>query len=149
MSRNLVTWDPFRDMTSMRDEMERLFDNMLGRYPRERAESFWAPSVDVEETSDAVTVRAEIPGMAKDDIKVTVSDDMVLISGERRHETEHKDKTFHRIERVYGKFQRTIGLPADVEGDKAKASYKAGVLELVLPKSAKAKAHEVQIKAED
>ncbi len=149
MARNLVTWDPFREMTSMRDEMERLFDNMLGRYPRERADAFWVPSVDVEESNEAVTVRAEIPGMKKDDIKVTVSDDLVTISGERKHEVEQKDKTFHRIERVYGKFQRTIGLPADVEGDKAKASYKAGVLELVLPKSAKARAHEVQIKAEE
>lgn len=149
MARNMISWDPFREMTTMRDQMERLFDNMLVRYPRERAEAFWAPSVDVEETNEAVTVRAEIPGMNKEDIKVTVSDDVVLLSGERRHESDQKDKTYHRIERVYGKFQRTIGLPADVEGDKARASYKAGVLELVLPKSARAKAHEVQIKAED
>jgi HSP20 family protein len=149
MARNLVTWDPFREMTSIREDMERLFDTMTGRYPRERSEGFWAPSVDVEENNDAITIRAEVPGMNKEDIKVTVTDDTVTLSGERRHETELKDKTFHRIERIYGKFQRTIGLPAAVEGDKAKASYKAGVLELVLPKSAKAKAHEIQVQSED
>jgi len=149
MARNLVTWDPLREMTSIREEMERLFDTMTGRYPRERAEAFWAPSVDVEETSDAITIRAEVPGMQKEDIKVVVTDDTVMLSGERRHETEQKDKTFHRIERIYGKFQRTIGLPTSVEADKAKAGYKAGILELVLPKSAKAKAHEVQIESEE
>ena len=149
MARNLVTWDPFREMSTMREDMERLFDTMVGRYPRERTEGFWAPSVDVEESNDAITIRAEVPGMKKEEIKLTVTDDTVTISGERRHEEEQKEKTFHRIERIYGKFQRTIALPADVEGDKARASYKAGVLELVLPKSAKAKAHEIQIKTEE
>jgi HSP20 family protein len=149
MARNLVTWDPFRELTSMREDMERLFDSMAGRYPREHVEALWAPSVDVEESAEAITIRAEVPGMNKEDIKLTVSDNMVTISGERRHQLEQKEKTFHRVERLYGKFQRTIGLPADVDADKAKANYKAGVLELVLPKSARAKAHEIQIKAEE
>jgi HSP20 family protein len=149
VARNIVTWDPFREISTMRDDMERLFDTMIGRYPRERTEGFWAPSVDVEETNDTVNIRAEVPGMNKEDIKVTVSEDTVTLSGERKQEAEQKDRTFHRIERVYGKFQRTIALPASVEGDQAKASYKAGVLELVLPKSPKTRAHEIQIKAED
>lgn len=149
MARNLMTWDPFREMASMREDMERFFDSMLGRYPRERAEGFWAPAVDVEETNDAMILRAEIPGMKKEDIKVTVADDTVTIAGERRHEAEQKNKTFHRIERAYGSFQRTIVMPVSIQGDKATASYKAGVLELVLPKAEKVKAREITIESKD
>jgi HSP20 family protein len=149
MSRNLVTWDPFREMTTMRDEMERFFDGMIGRYPRERSEGLWAPSVDVEETGDAMVIRAELPGMKKEDIKVTVAEDTVTIAGERKHESEQKGKTFHRVERAYGSFQRTIVLPVSIQGDKAVASYKAGVLELVLPKAERVKAREIAVEAKD
>ena len=83
--------------------------------------------------------------MKKEDIKISVSGDELCISGERKHEAEDKGKTFHRIERAYGKFQRSLVLPADVQGDKAKAAYKDGVLELTLPKSEKAKSHEIAI----
>jgi HSP20 family protein len=144
-----MTWDPFREISTMREDMERFFDTMVGRYPRERAEAFWAPAVDVEETSDAVIVRAELPGMKKEEIKLTVAEDTVTISGERRHEAEQKGKTFHRIERAYGGFQRTIVLPVSVESAKASASYKSGVLELTLPKSEKVKAREIAIESKD
>jgi HSP20 family protein len=149
MARNLVTWDPFREVATMRDDMERFFDSMIGRYPRERAEGFWAPAIDVEETNDAMVLRAEIPGMSKEDIKVTVADDTVTISGERRHEAEQRGKTFHRVERVYGSFQRTIVMPVSIQGDRAVASYKAGVLELVLPKAERVKAHEISVESKD
>jgi len=149
MSRNLVTWDPFREVSTMRDDMERFFDSMLGRYPRERAQALWAPAIDVEETNDAMIVRAEIPGMKKEEIKVTVAEDTVTISGERRYESEKKDRTFHRVERAYGSFQRTIVLPVSVQGDKAAASYKAGVLELTLPKAERVKAREIAVQSND
>ncbi len=145
MARNLMTWDPFREITTMREDMERFFDSMVGRYPQDRAEALWAPAVDVEETNDAIVVRAEVPGMKKEEIKVTVAEDTVTISGERRHEAEQKGKTFHRIERAYGSFKRSIVLPVSVESGKAAASYKSGVLELVLPKSEKVKAREIAI----
>jgi HSP20 family protein len=144
MARHLIRWDPLRDMTSIRDDMDRLFDSMIGRYPTERT-TIWAPALDVEETKEAVIVRTELPGTKKEDIKISVSGDELCISGERRHEAEDKGKTFHRIERAYGKFQRSLVLPADVQGDKAKAAYKDGVLELTLPKSEKAKSHEIAI----
>ncbi len=144
MARNLVRWDPWREMTSLREDMDRLFDSMSGRYPRER-EMVWAPPLDIEETKDAVVVRTELPGMKKEDIKISIHGDQLCVSGERRHEAENKDRTFHRIERAFGKFQRTLVLPVDVAGDKAKAKFTDGVLELTLPKSEKAKAHEIAI----
>jgi HSP20 family protein len=144
VARHLIRWDPMREVTSLRDDMDRLFDSMIGRYPAEHT-AIWAPALDVEETKDAVIVRTELPGMKKEEIKISVSGDELCISGERRHEAEEKGKTFHRIERAYGKFQRSLVLPADVQGDKAKAAYTDGVLELTLPKSEKAKSHEIAI----
>ncbi len=149
MAKHLTTWDPFREMVSLRDELDRLFDSVFGRLPRERAETYWAPPLDIEENDDSIVVRVELPGMNKEDIKVSLSGDTLTISGERKQESERKGKTYYRVERAYGKFQRTVTLPAEVEGDKAKASYKAGVLELVLPKSEKSKAKEITIVAED
>ncbi len=149
MAKHLTSWDPFREMVSLRDELDRLFDSVFGRLPRERGETYWAPPVDIEETEDAIIVRAELPGMNKDDIKVSLSGDTLTIAGERKMESEKKGKTYYRIERAYGKFQRTVTLPAEVESDKAKASYKAGVLELVFPKSEKSKAKEITIVPED
>ncbi|HTW92843.1 MAG TPA: Hsp20/alpha crystallin family protein [bacterium] len=149
MARNITTWDPLREVSTMREDMERLFDSMLGRYPREREQALWAPAVDVEETSEAVIVRAELPGMKREDIKVRVAEDTVTISGERKYEAEQKDRTFHRIERAYGSFQRTIVLPVSVQGDKAAASYKSGVLELNLPKAERVKTREITVESKD
>jgi HSP20 family protein len=149
MARNLMTWDPIREMSTMREDMERLFDSMLGRYPREREQALWAPAIDVEETNEAMIVRAELPGMKREDIKVKVAEDTITISGERKYETEQKDRTFHRVERAYGSFQRTIVLPVSVQGDKAAASYKSGVLELILPKAERVKAREITVESKD
>jgi HSP20 family protein len=136
-------------MSTMREDMERFFDSMLDRYPRERTQALWAPAVDVEETNEAMIIRAELPGMKREDIKVTVADDTVSISGERKYESEQKNRTFHRVERAYGSFQRTIVLPVGVQGDKAVAGYKSGVLELVLPKAEAVKAREIAIESKD
>lgn len=149
MAKNISVWDPIREVGSLRDEMDRFFDAMLGRWPRERMETFWAPALDIEETKDDIVVRAELPGMKKEDIKVTLSGDSLSISGERKHEAEEKNRSFYRIERAYGKFQRTVTLPSEVDGSKVKAAYKAGVLELVMPKSEKTKAREIQIETSD
>jgi HSP20 family protein len=144
-----MTWDPFREVSTIREDMERLFDSMLSRYPHERVPAVWAPPIDVEETNEAMIVRAELPGMKREDIKVTVAEDTVTISGERKYESEEKNRTFHRVERAYGSFQRSIALPVSVQGDKAQAKYKAGVLELVLPKSERVKAREIAIESKD
>lgn len=149
MARNLMTWDPFREMSTMREDMERIFDSMLGRYPRECEQALWAPAIDVEETNEAMIIRAELPGMKREEIRVRVADDTVTISGERKYETEQKDRTFHRVERAYGSFQRTIVLPVSVQDDKAVANRKSGVLELVLPKAEKVKAREITVESKD
>uniref|UniRef100_A0A7C4GFL1 Hsp20/alpha crystallin family protein n=1 Tax=candidate division WOR-3 bacterium TaxID=2052148 RepID=A0A7C4GFL1_UNCW3 len=149
MARNIAPWEPFAGVSTLRDEMDRLFDAFTGRLTRGREDGYWIPPLDIEETKDALIVRAELPGMKKDEIKVSISGDTLTLSGERRHETEEKGKTFCRIERAYGRFQRSVVLPAEIDGDKAKAAYKAGVLELTLPKSARSKAHEITIVAED
>jgi HSP20 family protein len=149
MSRNLMTWDPLHEVSTMREDMDRFFDTMLGRYPRERVQVLWAPAIDVEETNDSMTIRAEVPGMKREDIKVTVAEDTVTICGERKYENEQKNRTFHPVERAYGSFQRTVVLPVSVQGDKAVAGYKSGVLELVLPKAERVKAREITVESKD
>ena len=140
-------WEPFRDMLSLRADMDRLFSSLFGGF-REEREGFWAPIVDIEEDNENITVKAEIPGMKKDDIKVSVKGNMLTITGERKQESETKEKTFHRVERSYGKFSRMITLPSDVEADKVKASYKDGILNITLPKpeAIKPKHIDVEIK---
>jgi len=117
----------------MRDDMDRLFDVFFGAQTQEM-EDLWRPAIDIEENNGNLMVRAEIPGMRKEDIKVSVKEDMLTISGERKRENETKEKTFHRIERSYGQFRRMIRLPATVDADKVKATYKDGVLNVTLPK---------------
>lgn len=105
----------------------------------------WVPPVDVEETRDEVIVTAELPGMAKDGIKVQAHGDTLTITGERRRETETTEKAVHLVERNYGTFRRVLGLPAEVDGGRAKASYEQGVLTIRLPKSEQAKPKEIAI----
>jgi HSP20 family protein len=143
----LGKWEPFRDMLNFRADMDRFYKSFFGGAPEDQ-EGFWAPVVDIEEDKDNFIVKAEIPGVKKEDIKVTVRDNILAISGERSSEREEKDKTFHRIERSYGKFSRTIALPATVDADKIKASYTDGILQIILPKpeSAKPKQIDIEIK---
>ncbi len=144
---DIAKWDPFRDMVSLRDEVDRLFKDFFGRFPSEKrlAEGFWYPTVDLEESPNDVLITAEVPGMKKEDIHITVSGDQLSISGERKKEEEEKGKTFHRIERSYGRFQRSITLPTEVLFDKAKASYEGGLLKITLPKAEKVKPKEIAI----
>lgn len=138
-------YEPAWGIDSFRRDMDRLFDSFFGRWPSEEYATLWAPAIDVEETKDSLIVRAEIPGMTKEDIKIQTVGDTLVISGERKHESEEKDRHFHRVERAYGKFQRTMQMPIEVQSDKAKASYKDGVLEITFPKSEKARAREIEI----
>jgi len=146
MAGKIKRYEPFWGLEGLRHDMDRLFDSFLGRMPSEEYATMWIPAVDVEETKDSLVVRAEIPGMKKEDIKIQTVGEGLVISGERRHEAEEKDRHFHRVERTYGKFQRAFALPVEVEPDKAKASYKDGVLEITFPKSEKAKAEEIEVK---
>ena len=142
--KSMRKWEPFRDLVTMRDDMDRLFDIFFGAQPRE-FEDLWRPAIDIEENNGNLMVKAEIPGMKKEDIKVSVKDDMLTISGERKRENETKGKMFHRIERSYGQFRRMIRLPASVDADKVKASYKDGVLNVTLPKPESLKPKQIDV----
>lgn len=138
MAMEIMKWEPFRELSSLRREMDRLFDSFLGREPAAIGERLWAPVVDVSETPEEVLVKAELPGIDEKDLSVSLSGDNLMIKGERKAEKEEKDKHFHRIERSYGAFQRVITIPASADPDKIKAEYNKGVLEIHLPKKAEA-----------
>jgi HSP20 family protein len=145
--KKMKKWEPFSELVTMRDDMDRLFDVFFGTQSQ-TIDDLWRPSIDIEESNGNLMVRAEIPGMDKKDIKVVVKDDVLTISGERKRENETKDKTFHRIERSYGQFRRMIRLPAEVDADMVKATYKDGVLNVTLPKPESMKPKHIYVKME-
>lgn len=143
----LSTWSPFDRLTSLRDEIDRLFDLSLPEFGRGNALfSGWNPSVDVYQDKDHVFVKAELPGMKKEDIDISLERGMLLFSGERKHEEEQKGEGgAFRSERFFGRFQRSIALPTEVDGNKVTASYKDGVLTVTLPKAEEVKAKHIDV----
>lgn len=133
----LVRWDPMRDF----EDLQRRFlgsallkDFNFGNEALQRTE--WAPAVDIAETPEAYTLHAELPAMKKEDIKLSVEDGVLTLTGERKLEREEKNKTYHRVERSYGRFQRSFTLPTAVDEAKVTASYDNGVLNVLIPKAA-------------
>jgi HSP20 family protein len=143
---DLMKWEPRGELSSLRRQMDRLWDSFFGPEPTLFERGRWAPPVDVAEDKDEIVIKAEVPGMEEKDISVSLSGDNLMIKGERKSEKEEKDKQFHRIERSYGAFQRVIGLPVGVDADKIKANYVKGILEIHLPKKAEVKPKEIPIK---
>jgi HSP20 family protein len=131
-----AVWPTFGRLANLQDELERLFETPL------RA---WAPALDVHEDKEGYTVRAELPGMKREDISVSIEDGTLVISGERKAETTNEGAEVHRQERYFGKFSRALTLPTAVSGDKVKASYKDGVLTVVVPKAEEAKPKQITI----
>ncbi len=148
MVRDIMRWDPLREISSLRDEVDRLFDAFFGKHMERIREEFWAPAINVEETENEFIVKAELPGLKKEDIKLSITEDGLTISGERKFEKEEKGKTYHRIEMNYGRFERSVRFPVEVTPDKAKASYKDGILTITVPKSEKSKVKEIEIEIE-
>ena len=139
--------DPFRDMTDMQGQMNRLFDNLLGR-PSSMAggmERMWAPAVDVYETREELVIAAELPGLNQKDIHLSITGDMLTIRGERQRPQDITPESFYRGERWWGKFERTLPLPIPVESGKVKAAYREGVLTVTLPKAEAIKSKEIKI----
>lgn len=141
----LVRWRPLRDLWNIQEEIDRSFDNFFSRTAREFTNGHWAPAVDIAEANDELKFNVEVPGMKKEDVKVTFQDGILTIKGERKQEREEKDLNFHRMERSYGSFCRSFTLPTMVQGDKIKANYKDGVLSISLPKVEEAKPKEITI----
>ena len=133
----LARWTPYRDMMAVRDEMNRVFNEFFGRGGTDEgawSAGNWSPPVDIYEMDEALVIKAELPGLSKDDISIELKENTLTIRGERKRLDEVKEGNYHRMERVYGAFQRSFLLPTTVEQDKVKASYKDGILELYLPK---------------
>jgi len=142
----LTPWASLGRLTDLRDEIDRLFESPLNELSRSsNLLSGWTPALDVFEGKDSFTVKAELPGMKKEDIEVTLHDGSLSISGERKVETKHEDAEVYRAERFFGRFQRTVTLPAPVAGDKIKAHYKDGVLTITLPKTEEAKPKQIDV----
>ena len=146
---DLEQWKPFREVTRLRREMDRLWDEYFG--PGRRAfqpmEETWMPAIDVSETGEKITVKAEIPGMEANDIDISIVGDTLTIKGEKKTEREEKEENYHTVERSYGSFSRSMKLPAAVDADKVEASYKNGVLTVVCPKKEEVKPKAIEIKA--
>jgi len=145
----IVRWlDPFRDLTSIQERMNQIFEDALSR-SRGRDEGLrtgmWTPAVDIYERNDAVVVKAELPGVEKEQISVEVKDGILTLRGERKFERDVKEESYHRIERSYGTFMRSFSLPVSVDQDKVKAAFRDGVLEVELPKKEQAKPKQVRV----
>ena len=140
---------PGRGMATLRQEMERVFDRFFEpRWDEFEAVGAWAPKLDFSETKDAFVVKAEVPGVEQKDISVSIQDQMLTIKGEKHKEKEEKDEKYHRVERSWGAFARTIALPAGVDTGKVDATFKDGVLSVKLPKTPAAKGTTIPVKAE-
>ncbi|NWG02451.1 MAG: Hsp20/alpha crystallin family protein [Syntrophaceae bacterium] len=155
MAKELTVWRPFRelvpfDFDQMKREMDRLWDSFFERGMRRRTEEAgeWYPSLDVAETKNDIVIKAEVPGMEPKDIDISLSDGILTVKGEKKREREEKEEDYHLIERSYGSFARSVQLPKGIQSDKINASYKNGVLKVVLPKSEEAKKKEIKIKVE-
>lgn len=141
-----TNWTGFGRLTSLRDEIDRLFEVPLAELARSsQLLSGWTPAFDVYEDKDNVYVRAELPGMRKEDIDLSLHNGSLSISGERKSEEKFKDAEVYRAERFFGRFQRTIVLPTPVANDKIRAQYKDGILSVTLPKAEEAKPKHIDV----
>jgi HSP20 family protein len=143
--------EPFRELDRMKRKMEQLWESFLPETTR-KGELFeigeWSPEFDLSETDNELILRAEVPGINPKDIDISLVNNTLRIKGEKKQEMEEKDENYHFVGRSYGAFARSIPLPVEVQGENVNASYKDGVLKIILPKSEQAKPKEIQIKVE-
>ena len=145
-----LSWSPFRQLSTLRDEIDRLFESPLTALTAASQQflSGWAPAIDLHEDNDNLVLRAELPGMKKEDIDISLQEDLLTLSGERKEEQYHKDAEVYRSERFLGRFQRTITLPFPVDVSKVQAAYKDGILTVTLPKAEHAKPRQIEVRVQ-
>lgn len=143
----LTRWDPYRELATMRSMMDRLMDEDVFRLPRlwERQNEFGL-ALDVAEKSDAYIVKASVPGVAPEDVEITLSDNVLTIKGEMKEDKEIKEEAYHLRERRFGQFTRSVTLPMPVNADKIEAVNENGVLTLTLPKAESTKPKKIEVK---
>ncbi len=153
----VAPWKPLFALPRWERDIDRMMDDLFARRMRpwwpERWFRAWddeviEPALDIYEEKDEIIVKAELPGMDKDEIEVDISDSELILKGEKKKEEKIEEKDYYRCERSYGAFRRSVELPTDVQANKIKASFKNGILEVRLPKTEKAKAKEIKIKVE-
>lgn len=150
----LTRWNPTNEAANLSQRMERLFDEMVGRGLWRTSEErplrgTWVPAVNIVERQDAMVIVADLPGLKAEDVDVTVEDGTLSIRGERRLEEAAEGETYHRVERIYGAFERSFTLPNSVDVDKIEARFSNGEMTLTLPKREESKPRSVKIKVEN
>jgi HSP20 family protein len=141
------SWTPFWQLSTLRDEIDRLFESPMAEFTRGSQQFLggWLPAVDLYEDKETVIVKAELPGMKKEEIVISLHEGVLTLSGERKLEEKFHDSEVHRSERFVGRFQRTVTLPYPVKGDKVSASYKDGLLTVTLPKTEESKPKQIKV----
>lgn len=143
----IIRWDPFRDLITIREKMNRLFEEAVTSRGEDKdmMSSSWTPSVDIFETENELVLSAEIPGIDEKDIEIKLEDNTLILKGERKFEKETKEENYHRIERAYGSFHRSFTLPPYIDQDKINAEHQDGILKIVMPKMPELKPRKVKI----
>ena len=143
----IIRWDPFRDIVTLREKMNRLFEDAVTHRGEEKdiISSAWAPAVDIYEDENQLVLSAEVPGIEEKDVEIKIEDSTLIIQGERKMEKETKEENYHRIERAYGSFYRSFALPNYVDQEKIHAEHENGVLKITMPKKSELKPRKVKI----
>lgn len=143
----IIRWDPFRDLVTLREKMNRLFEDAVTARGEEKdmISSTWAPSVDIFETENALVLTAEVPGVDEDNIEIKIEDNTLSLKGERKFEKETHEENYHRIERSYGSFYRSFTIPRQVDQEKIKAEHDNGVLRITMPKKTESKPKTIKV----
>lgn len=147
----LIKYDPFRELRSLQDEMNRLFMSSVPRNfsQEEMASGGWSPSVDIYESEREIVLEAELPGMKRDDFELTIENNVITLKGERHFEKKDEGDNYHRVERSYGSFTRSFSLPRTVSAEETTADFKNGILRVSLPKKEEVKARKIEVTGED
>ena len=141
----ITRWDPFQDVLSLREAMNQLMEESFVRPATAQNGKNFVPALDLSETGEGYLVEAALPGVKPEDVEITVENNVLTIKGETRKETDDKQRNFHRIERRFGSFQRTIGLPTTVKADAIQASLTNGILRLEIPKAEEVKPRKISV----
>jgi HSP20 family protein len=145
MTTQLTRFDPFRTLFQMRRDLDRMMSEG-NTSETTLATGLWVPPVNISETEDNYVITAELPGLNKDDIRVTYQNGVLTIEGERKMEQEEDNKNWHRVERIYGRFERSFRLPMPVQAENIRAEFKDGILTLTAPKAEEAKPKQIEVK---
>lgn len=143
---NLIRWEPAREMMTLREAMDRLFDDAFTR-PLSLRDAWSVPAIDMYQTDDEIVVKASLPGIKADEVQINITGEVLTLKGEMKHEEDKKEKAWHIHEQKWGSFERSVVLPTNVVADKAKAEFENGILTITLPKADEAKPRTITVKA--